>query len=138
MQMRGLRCAAVRAPCVPCTHGPDPAAKIPSDKPSSTSTTVADTSAATSSRWVHLDVALRQMSGAARRRGGRPRSETVRRRRGVRTRYLARDLDERRAARPVRTSPPWDLIQALPLLGIFVRALSQGDYNHRQNSRLAT
>ena len=57
MQMRGLRCAAVRAPCVPCTRGPDTAAKTPSDEPSSTSTTVADTSAATSSRWVHLDVA---------------------------------------------------------------------------------
>ena len=56
MQMRGLRCAAVRAPCVPCTRGPDPTAKIPSDNPSLTSTTVADTSVATSSRWVHLDI----------------------------------------------------------------------------------
>ena len=120
MQMRGRRCAHLRAPCVPCTRGPDTAAKTPSDEPSSTSTTVADASAATSSRWVHLDVALRQMSGAARPRGGRPRSESACRRRGARTRDLARDLDERRAARPVRTSPPWDLIQALPLLGIFV------------------
>ena len=59
MQMRGRRCAHLRAPCVPSTRGPDTAAKTPSDEPSSTSTTVADTSAATSSRWVHLDVALR-------------------------------------------------------------------------------
>ena len=105
MQMRGRRCAHLRAPCVPCTRGPDTAAKTPSDEPSSTSTTVADTSAATSSRWVHLDVALRQMSGAARPRGGRPRSESACRRRGARTRDLARDLEERRAASRSTASP---------------------------------
>ena len=59
MQMRGRRCAHLRAPCVPYTRGPDPDAKTPSDEPSLTSTTVADTSAATSSRWVHLDVSGR-------------------------------------------------------------------------------
>ena len=66
MQIRGLRCAAVRAPCVPCTLGPDPTAKIPSDKPSLTSTTVADTPTATPGDWVHIDVALRGMIDGAR------------------------------------------------------------------------
>lgn len=65
MQMRDRICASVPAVCAPCTLGPDPAAKLPCEKPSSTSTTVADTSAATPGDWVHIDVALRGMSDAA-------------------------------------------------------------------------
>ena len=101
----GYGCAYLRALCVPCTCGPDPAAKFPCEQLPSTSTTVADTSAATRSDWVRLDVALRQMSGAARPRGGRPQSETACRRRGARTRDLARDLEERRAASRSTASP---------------------------------
>ena len=52
-------------PRVPCTRSPDTAAKIPCEQLPSTFTTVADTSVATHSDWVRLDVALRQMSGAA-------------------------------------------------------------------------
>ena len=85
MHMRGLRCAYLRALCIPCTRSPDPAAKFPCEQLPSTFTTVADTSVATHSDWVRLDVALRQMSGAARPRGGRPRSETARRRPGARS-----------------------------------------------------
>ena len=86
-------------------YSPDTAAEFPCDQLPSTFTTVADTSVATHSDWVRLDVALRQMSGAARPRGGRPRSESACRRRGARTRDLARDLEERRAASRSTASP---------------------------------
>ena len=84
---------------------PDIAAKTPCKKPSSTSTTVADTSAATRSDWAHLDVALRRMSSAARYQGGRSRSESACRRREAWTADLARELEERRAASRSTASP---------------------------------
>ena len=102
MQMRGRRCAYAAAPCVPCIRDPDTAAKTPCKKPSSTSTTAADTSAAAPSCWVHLDVVLRRMSGAARRRGRRRRSRTACRKRGASAQKLARALEEQRTARPLQ------------------------------------
>ena len=122
MQMRGLRCAHLRAPCVLCTRGPDTAAKTPSDEPSSTSTTVADTSAATSSRWVHIDVALRCTSGAARQRGRHRQSLTTCRKPGASAQSLARALEEQRTARPVRTSPPLNQTQSASTVGHFCQS----------------
>ena len=90
---------------VPCTPAPDTAAKPPGEKLPSTFTTVADTSAATRSDWVHLDVALRRMSSAARHRDGRSRSESACRGRDARTGDLARELEERRAASRSTASP---------------------------------
>ena len=119
MQMRGRRCAHLRAPCVPCTRGPDTAAKTPPDEPSSTSTTVADTSAATSSRWVHPDVALRCTSGAARQRGRHRRSLTTCRKPGASAQSLARALEEQRTARPLQALSAIERIKSLSTLDAF-------------------
>ena len=122
-QLHGRRCAHLRAPCA--SRAPvvrTTAAKTPSDEPSSTSTTVADTSAATSSRWVHIDVALRCTSGAARRRGRHRRSLTTCRKPGASAQSLARALEEQRTARPVRTSPPLNQTQSASTVDAFCQS----------------
>ena len=101
---------------------PGPRRKTPSDQPSSTSTTVADTSAATSSRWVHPDVALRCTSGAARQRGRHRQSLTTCRKPGASAQSLARALEEQRTARPVRTSPPLNQTQSASTVDAFCQS----------------
>ena len=69
MNIRDLICASVPAACALCNSWSGSRRETPMREavPStSTSTTVADTSAATPGDWVHIDVALRGMIDGAR------------------------------------------------------------------------